>query len=593
MKNFYTNLTVRTKILLGFCLVIAMMLLMVGLTLLGLRGIITSYENLVEGHYLRRDSRFEYRHSFEAIMRHTNAMLVYSGVGDTNSIEEAKGYAYTAYQSSLASLGDYNRLVLADDDIPDDEKNLRIATSGQVADILREYYANIVEVVYGYALVGDVASGLLAIHQGQDISNRLADVNEFLNGISNVWFAGIEEGMYTTENQTNAIIVMALIIIVLLAVGITILTASSINRSITYPAQAMAGFLSQIGETGSLEFPESQWSNAEKMSTGKDDISRALAAFLAMLKRFTYYGKCLETIAARDLSGKVEIIGDKDTCGVALVNMQSNLSSTFEDLQSVSYKVATGSKEIASGSQTLAECSTEQADSVKKLSASIADIAQKTKNNADMASRAAALGNTIKENAKKGSEQMDEMMSAVRDINLSSQNIGKVMKAIDDIAFQTNILALNAAVEAARAGQHGKGFAVVAEEVRNLAAKSAGAAKDSENLIADSIEKAKLGSRIADETAASLTGIVSGIAESSRLIVEIAKSSEEQSEGISQINEGIEQVSGVVTQTSGTAEHSAMASNEMSEQSVMLNSLIAQFKLEDPEELPPSLPPHS
>ena len=591
MKSFYTNLTVRTKILLGFCMVIGIMLLMVGLTLVGLRGIITSHENLAEGHYLRRDTRYDYRHSFEALRRHTNEMLVYGGVGDINSVEEAKRNAYTAYLSALASLDEYNRLVLADDDIPGDEKNLRIATSGQVAEILEEYYINIVLTASEYALMGDVATGLQAIYEGQDISNRLAEVNEFLNGISDVWFAGIEENMQRTETQTNTLIITVLIIIVLLTIGITILTASSINRSITYPAQAMAGFLSQMRDTGSLEFPENQWQNAEKLSKGKDDISRALADFLGMLKRFSYYGKCLETISARDLSDKVDIISDKDTCGVALINMQSNLSSIFEDLQSVSHKVATGSKEIASDSLTVAQLNSEQADSVQKLSTSIADIAQKTKENADMASRAAALGSTIKENAEKGSRQMEEMMGAVRDINLSSQNISKVMKAIDDIAFQTNILALNAAVEAARAGQHGKGFAVVAEEVRNLAAKSAGAAKDSESLIADSIEKAKLGSRIADDTAASLTGIVSGIAESSQIIVEIAKSSEEQSEGISQINEGIGQVSDVVSRTSGTAEHSAAASHEMSEQSIMLNSLIAQFKLDDSQDLPPSLPP--
>jgi len=184
-------------------------------------------------------------------------------------------------------------------------------------------------------------------------------------------------------------------------------------------------------------------------------------------------------------------------------------------------------------------------------------------------------------NAEKGSTQMDEMMAAVRDINTASHNISKVIKVIDDIAFQTNILALNAAVEAARAGQHGKGFAVVAEEVRNLAAKSANAAKETGEMIQNSMDKAQLGSRIAGETASSLTEIVSGINESNRFVNEIARASEGQSVSIGQINTGIDQVAQTIQRNTATAQESAAASQEMSSQASLLQDMISQFKLSE------------
>jgi methyl-accepting chemotaxis protein len=182
-------------------------------------------------------------------------------------------------------------------------------------------------------------------------------------------------------------------------------------------------------------------------------------------------------------------------------------------------------------------------DSITDLSASISEVSKKTSENAQLSERAANLAGMMMQNAEKGTAQMNDMMSAVKEINQSSHNISNVIKAIDDIASQTNLLALNASVEAARVGDMGKGFAVVADEVRNLAGRSAEAAKNTNSLIQDSIAKAGLGVRIADETAASLKNIVSGINDSNPTATEIAKASEEQSGAIQQINKAISQVS--------------------------------------------------
>jgi methyl-accepting chemotaxis protein len=212
------------------------------------------------------------------------------------------------------------------------------------------------------------------------------------------------------------------------------------------------------------------------------------------------------------------------------------------------------------------------------LTASVIEIADQTKKNATNANQANQLSTEAKQKALQGNDQMKMMLTSMEDINKSSQDISKIIRVIDDIAFQTNILSLNAAVEAARAGQHGKGFAVVAEEVRSLAARSAEAANNTTALIEGSINKVKAGTEIANETADALVEIVAEIEKSAYLVEEIAKASNEQAYGIAQISQGIEQVSQVVQTNSATAEESAAASQELFSQAEMLKEMVGAFQ---------------
>ena len=231
------------------------------------------------------------------------------------------------------------------------------------------------------------------------------------------------------------------------------------------------------------------------------------------------------------------------------------------------------------GSQAISQGAAEQAGAIEELTASITQIAEQTRLNAQSANEASELTYGAKGGAERGNAQMKAMQQAMADINDSSQSIGKIIKVIDDIAFQTNILALNAAVEAARAGVHGKGFAVVAEEVRNLAARSANAAKETTALIEGSVKKTEAGTRIADETAKALINIVNGVEKAAQLVGEIAAASETQAGAITQVNGGIEQVSQVVQNNSATSEETAASSEELSSQAELLKSMVGRFTL--------------
>jgi methyl-accepting chemotaxis protein len=243
---------------------------------------------------------------------------------------------------------------------------------------------------------------------------------------------------------------------------------------------------------------------------------------------------------------------------------------------------------VSDSSFALSQGAAAQASSVQELTATLTEVSAKTNESAANAEKANALAQNAKTNAIVGNDQMKEMLGAMDEINESSSSINKIIKVIDDIAFQTNILALNAAVEAARAGQHGKGFAVVAEEVRNLAAKSANAAKETTDMIEGSMRKVEAGTKIANNTAAALGQIVEQVEKAANLVQAISISSNEQAAAIQQINQSIALVSQVVQTNAATAEESAAASEELSAQAAQLKEAVNAFTIQTAKTLEPS-----
>ena len=287
---------------------------------------------------------------------------------------------------------------------------------------------------------------------------------------------------------------------------------------------------------------------------------------------------CLDQLANGDLTCRA----DAKVAGELAQAFNRGVDALNEVLRSVdhsTHSVAERGTVIADQAMTLSHGTTEQAATIEEISATMNEVTRQTQMNATQAVQARDLANQARNSANTGDARMKDMVGAMSEIEEVSRNIARIIKVIDEIAFQTNLLALNAAVEAARAGVHGKGFAVVAEEVRNLAARSAQAAKDTTGIIEGTMQKVGHGTKIASETANALAQIVAGVGEASALVESIARQSQEQAEAIASINDGLEQVSQVVHQNSAIAEEAASSAGSLQVEARHLRSVLARVNI--------------
>ncbi len=321
-----------------------------------------------------------------------------------------------------------------------------------------------------------------------------------------------------------------------------------------------------------------------------DEVGHLAKSFKHTIDKLVNYqgyideiGDILQNVANGDLTVemKMDYTGQFEKLKVNMQALLHNLNNTLLQINQSADQVSNGSEILAGGSQALSQGATEQASAIEELSASILEITGQIKNNAENAKLVSNKAELSGKELQDSNNKMKEMVLAMDQIAGKSSEISKIIKVIDDIAFQTNILALNAAVEAARAGNAGKGFAVVADEVRNLAGKSADAAKDTTALIDETIQAVEMGSRLVKKTAISLEESANSTIEAIPFIDEIAIASNEQAISIEQIRQGIEQVSAVVQTNAATAEESAATSEELSSNSIVLKQLVSNFKLKE------------
>ena len=423
------------------------------------------------------------------------------------------------------------------------QKDIDMAKAGQVEEAVNELMTN---------------SKVIA----DQVENNLIELMEMMETASN-------EKEQEIETQLVGLTILQIVVVVI-AVLITVMYCLFLIKAIMIPMSKLSMAAKKMAE-GDVDVDCTKIYN--------DDLGELLDEFQLMVDATKEQARISDAISKGNLTLDVSARGDKDMLGKAIVRLISENNMTLSNVKEASAQITVGSEQVANASQALAQGSTEQASAIQQVTASMDEVTQRTKANATEAGQANVLVNNIKEMATSGNDQMKSMIQAMDDINASSETISKIIKTIDDIAFQTNILALNAAVEAARAGVHGKGFAVVAEEVRNLAAKSASAASETAEMIDDTIHKVGNGTKIAQDTAKSLDEIVTSIDEIVGLISNITLSSNDQATAISQIDQAISQVSTVVQTNAATSQQCAAASEELSNQAVTLRNLMAKYQL--------------
>ena len=485
-----------------------------------------------------------------------NVLYLYA---DSSSEQAAAEESLNTARNNMESFFDEAREEMMDD------------TAIKLLDEAEEYinsYLSDVDTCISYVRAGKISEARQHLrNNGVDSANKAAEAIESLK--EQLHKTAQEKQQQCEEANNNGNVLVGII----LAIGLfnCVIGALTLNKIICKPVNELAEVADSIAD-GDVDHTIAR--------TGREnEIGRLQNSFASMVDNLKKQAEVLNTIANGDLNVNYTAASDKDVVGNAIVKLINDDNRAFGTIRNATNQISLGSSQIAAASQTLAQGSTEQASAIEQIAASITDIANKTRDNATQASEVSNIVYKAKDDVINGNNSMREMVAAMNEINESSENIQKIIKVIDDIAFNTNILALNATVEAARAGEQGKGFAVVAEEVRNLAGRSAEASSQTAEMIEDSIIKVKRGSELAEQTAKALEVVSDMIEKITTLSSEIAESSNLQASATAQIDQALTQVSQVVQTNSATSEECASASEELSGQARGLERELSKFNI--------------
>lgn len=555
------NLKVGKKLIISFAAILLLLILGTMISIMNLVSFSSQIETFYNGPYTVKDSANTINTNFEKMQKSVYRAISNSDKGiTTDAINDAKAAA-SAIQEQLPIvrehfMGDRQIVTNLEESLnklaPMREEVLKLASENKNAEAAAYMEQN----------------NILVIREAQA---ELVRVIEDGNTKAKELIDGLKKSLMQA--------IVTLVVLGGLSVIISIAFGTYITRSITIPLSELE-IAAQNLAMGMLSSAEIEYNSKDELGSLADNMRGVVTALTNVIHDESYL---LNEMANGNFNiqsrAADSYVGDFQQVRLSMNQIIDRLSNTLLQINQSSDQVASGSDQVSSGAQALSQGATEQASSVEELAATINEISNKVDHNAKNAQDANEKVKTVGAKAADSSKSMREMLTAMAEISNSSSEIGKIIKTIEDIAFQTNILALNAAVEAARAGEAGKGFAVVADEVRNLASKSAEASSNTASLIENSLHAVEDGKIIADETAQSLSEVVTGVQEVTETINQISDATVRQASSIRQVTLGIEQISSVVQTNSATAEESAAASEELSGQAQILKELVGQFKL--------------